>query len=102
MRTQDLVGMASLLIWGVASAQTNLPTVEVRANTAESVMVSCADPKSVTAKDIERVLSIDDSGMTRSLRTKFISAVTDACKAGIPHIQVMSKANGELKWKQMD
>ena len=102
MRTQLFVVPASLLIWGVSSAQTSLPTVEVRANTAETVMVSCADPKSVTAQDIERVLSIDDSSMTRSLRTKFISAVTDACKAGIPHIQVTSKANGELKWQRMD
>ena len=102
MRTPLFVALASLLIWGVASAQTDLPTVEVRANTAESVMVSCADPKSVTAQDIERVLSIDESSMTRRLRSKFISAVTDACKAGIPHIQVMSNANGELKWQRMD
>ena len=102
MRTSLLVVPASLLIGGMAAAQSSLPAVEVRAGTLETVMVSCVDPKSVTAQDIERVLAIDESSMTRSLRTKFISAVTDACKAGIPHIQVMSKANGELKWKRMD
>jgi len=48
------------------------------------------------------VLSIDDASKTRSLCTKFIAAVTDACKAGIPHIQELSKANGERKWKRMD
>lgn len=101
MRTQLFAGMTSLLICGLASAQTNLPTVEVRADTRESVMVSCANPASVKARDVERVLSLDAASMSRRLRNQFITAVTDACKAGIPHILVTQSA-GELKWKQMD
>lgn len=100
MRAQLLTGMTSLLIWGVASAQTNLPTVEVRAQTLETVSVSCANPASVESKDVERVLSIDDTALSHHLREQFVSAVTAACKAGIPHVQ-MTLSGGQLQWKQM-
>lgn len=99
MRTQMVVGITSLLIWGVASAQTNLPTVEVRAGTTETVSVSCANPASVKSRDVERVLSLDVSVSPR-LRQQFVAAVTDACKAGMPHILV-TLDSGELKWQQM-
>ena len=100
MRAQLFTGMTSLLIWGVASAQTNLPTVEVRADTRETVSVSCANPDSVKSRDVERVLSIDDAALSHRLRQQFVSAVTDACKAGIPHVLV-TVSGGELKWQQM-
>jgi len=101
MRTPLFVGMTSLLIWGLASAQTNLPTVEVRAGTSESLEVSCADPASVKSQDVERVLSMDDASLSHRMRKQFVSAVADACKAGIPHILITNDA-GQLKWKQMD
>jgi hypothetical protein len=101
MRTPLFVALASLLIWGVASAQSTLPTVQVRADSRESVDVSCANPDSVKSEDVERVLSVQDSRMTRRLRTKLISAITDACKAGIPHILV-TRSGYDLTWKQMD
>jgi hypothetical protein len=101
MRTQLFVGITSLLIWGAAAAQTNLPTVQVRADSRESVEVSCAKPDSVKSEDVERVLSVQDSRTTRGLRRKLISAVTDACKAGIPHILVTRNGN-DLKWAKMD
>ena len=101
MRTPLFAALASTLIWGVASAQSTLPTVEVRAGTLESVNVSCANPASVKSEDVERVLSIQDSNMTRRLRRDLISAVTDACKAGIPHILVTRDAH-DLTWKKAD
>lgn len=101
MRTQLFVGITSLLIWGAAAAQTNLPTVQVRADSRESVEVSCANPASVKSEDVERVLSVQDSRTTRGLRRKLISAVTDACKAGIPHILV-TRNGTDLKWAKMD
>jgi hypothetical protein len=101
MRKQSSVALVSLLVWGVASAQSTLPTVEVRAGTTESVDVSCANPASVKVKDVERVLSIEDPGMTRRLRKQLISAVTEACRTGIPHILVTRNAR-DLTWKKMD
>lgn len=101
MRTQLCVGMTSLLICGLAAAQSNLPSVEVRADSRESVEVSCANPASVKAQDVERVLSMQAASLTHGMRKKFISAATDACKAGIPRILVTKDA-GELKWKQID
>jgi hypothetical protein len=102
MRTQQLlVALASLLVCGVASAQSTLPTVQVRADTRESVEVSCADPASIKPQDVERVLSIQQPVMTRRLRTKLIAVVTEACKAGIPHILVTRVAY-DLTWKKMD
>ncbi len=100
MRTQLFVGMTVLLIGGAASAQTNLPSVEVRAETRETVSVSCANPSSVNSRDVERVLSIDDAALSHRLREQFISAVADACKGGIPHILV-TLSGGQLKWQEM-
>ena len=102
MRTQLLVALSTLLISGAASAQTTLSTVEVRAGAQESVIVSCAKPDSVTSEDVERVLSIDDPRTTPALRRRFISAVSDACKAGVPHILVTRGPNSTLKWKGMN
>lgn len=103
MRTRTLVAIPALLVCGVAFAQqTTLPTVEVRAGTTESVMVSCAKPDSVSREDVERVLSIEDADMSRALKGRFVNAVSDACKAGIAHIQVTSDQKGNLTWKKME
>jgi len=102
MRTQLLVALPALLVCATASAQTTLPSIEVRAGTTESVMVSCTKPDSVTRGDVERVLSVDDASMTRALRNKFITAVSDACKQGVAHIQVKSDDRGNLSWKKME
>ena len=102
MRKQVLLALSGLLVGGLASAQTNLPTIEVRAGGAESVSVPCANPDSVTPEDVQRVLSIDDPGTTPALRKKFIGAVSAACKAGVPHILVKAGPNGSLTWKRVD
>lgn len=100
MRTRMRVPFYALLLCGgVASAQTQLPTVEVRAGTLESVMVSCAKPD-VSPQDVERVLSIDNPSTTPTLRRRLITAVSEACKAGIPHILVKSGPNATLTWKR--
>ncbi|MGN6512330.1 MAG: hypothetical protein ACTHKZ_01980 [Lysobacteraceae bacterium] len=101
MRTRCLVACALLLAGGAAMTQ-DLPTVEVRAGSLETVTVPCAQPDSVTPQDVERVLSLEDSSMTRDLRKKLIGAVSDACKAGVPHILVARGPNGTLNWKQAE
>lgn len=102
MRTRTLAALSALLACGAASAQTQLPAVEVRAGTTESVMVSCAKPDAVSREDVERVLSIEDADMTRALRNRFVGAVSDACKQGVAHIQVTSDQKGNLTWKKME
>ena len=102
MRTQLLVALSALLACGAASAQTALPSIEVRAGTTESVMVSCAKPDSVTREDVERVLSVDDAAMTRALRNRFVTVVSEACKQGVAHIVVKSDDRGNLSWKKME
>jgi len=102
MRTQLPVALSVLLTCGTASAQTTLPTIEVRAGTNESVMVSCAKPDSVTRADVERVLSVDDATLTRALHNKFVTAVSEACKQGVAHIVVKSDDRGNLSWKKME
>jgi hypothetical protein len=103
MRTQLLAALSVLSICGAVSAQTTtLPSIEVRAGTTESVMVSCAKPDSVTREDVERVLSVDDASMTRALRNKFVAAASEACKQGVAHIQVTSDDKGNLSWKKME
>jgi hypothetical protein len=102
MRTQLLIAIASLMVCGVASAQGDLPTIEVRAGTLESMQVSCAKPDTVSAKDVERVLSITDPTTTPMLRRRLIHAASAACKAGIPHILVTAGPHDTLTWKRVD
>ena len=102
MRTRLLLPLAALLVGGVASAQTNLSTVEVRAGANESVMVSCSKPDTVAAEDVQRVLSIDDASTAPGLRKKLIAAVSAACKQGVPHILVTRGPHGSLTWKRVE
>jgi hypothetical protein len=100
MRTRLLV-LTTLLLCGTASAQTRLPSIEVRAGTDETVMVSCTKPDTVARADVERVLSIEDASMTKALQHRFVAAVSEACKAGVPHIQVKTDSRGMVSWKRM-
>lgn len=104
MRTRLLAVLPALLICGAAIAQTRLPSIEVRAGTSdsESVMVSCTKPDSVARADVERVLSIDSSSMTRALQHRFAVAVSEACNAGAAHILVKADGNGTVTWKRME
>ena len=102
MRTPTLATLSTLLLCGAASAQTQLPAVEVRAGTTETVTVSCAKPDAVSREDVERVLSIEDADMTRALQKRFSAAVSDACTAGIAHILVKSDERGNLTWQKME
>ena len=101
MRTPLLIAFPALLAGGIAAAQQTLPAIEVRGNT-ETVQVSCTEPDTVTMEDVERVLSIDDPSTTRVMRRKFIAIVSDACKAGIPHILVTRGSHDNLSWKRME
>lgn len=101
MRTQLLAALATVLVCGTASAQTTLPSIEVRAGANESVMVSCTKPDTVTQEDVARVLSLEDSSMTRAIHNHFVTAVSQACKAGVAHIQVKSDSRGNVTWKRM-
>lgn len=101
-RTLSLAALSALLTCGVASAQSTLESVEIRAGANDSVMVPCAKPESVNRADVERVLSLGDADMNRSIEKKFTKAVSEACKAGIAHIQVKTDAYGNLSWNRMD
>jgi hypothetical protein len=100
MRTQLIVAMSTLLLGGVASAQTSLSTIEVRAGANESVTMSCSKPDSVAPQDVQRVLSIDDPSTAPGLRKKLVSAVSAACRQNIPHILVTRGPHGSMTWKQ--
>ena len=95
--------MAAVLACGAASAQQRLGEVKVRAETRESMLVPCANPASVPAKEVERVLAIKDPSQTPALRTKLISAAGEACQAGVPSILVSRGSGGKsLTWKALD
>lgn len=101
MRIQLLIALPALLVGGVAAAQQTLPAIEVRGDT-ETVQVSCTQPETVTADDVERVLSIEDPTTTRILRNKFIAVVSEACAAGVPRILVTRGSHHDLSWKRME
>ena len=100
MATRQLVALSLTLASSAALAQKTITTVEVRAETAESLTVSCDHPAQPGLKDVERVLVINDPSQTAALRTKLMSAAADACKAGVAKIKVERGANGKsLTWK---
>jgi hypothetical protein len=101
-RTLSLAALSTLLTCGVAVAQSTLPSIEVRAGANDSVVVPCAKPESVSRVDVERVLSLGDADMNRTVEKKFAKAVAEACKAGIAHIQVTTDAYGNLTWNRLD
>lgn len=104
MRPFILATLSVLAVCSAAHAQTQaqLATIEVRADTTESVSVSCADPESVSRTDVQRVLSVADVDMTRAIQKKFVAAVSEACKAGVPQILVKRDDHGNLTWKRME
>lgn len=102
MRPFILVTFSVLAICSAAHAQSQLPAIEVRADTTESVSVPCANPDSVSRTDVQRVLSIADVDMTRAIQKKFVAAVSEACKAGVPQILVKRDDRGNLTWKRME
>lgn len=102
MHARGVLAFPALLLCGAATAQSTLPTVEVRAGTDQTVMVSCAKPDSVSRDDVQRVLAVSDADMSRMLRNRFIGAVSEACKAGVPHIVVQSDQAGKVTWKRAE
>ena len=102
MRPYILATCSALALCGAAHAQTQLPAVEVRAGTTETVSVSCANPDEVSRTDVQRVLSIDDVDMTRAMHQKFVAAVSDACKAGVAQILMKRDNRGNLTWQRME
>lgn len=100
MATRLVVAMSLALVAGAVCAQATLPTVEVRAETEETLSIACQDPAPPSLKDVERVLAISDPAQTAGLRKKLMGAAREACDAGEPRIQVMRGGNGKgLTWK---
>jgi hypothetical protein len=98
MNDKRMFVAALLLVATTAAAQTTLQTVEVRADSAESVDIACSQPD-VSIQDTERVLAISDHSQSPALRRRLVDAATEACHAGAPRIEVARGSSGSLTWK---
>lgn len=102
MAKKLMVAGSLLLAGGAALAQSTLPTVEVRAETEETLSIACQDPAPPSLKDVERVLGISDPAQSPGLRKKLMGVAEEACAAGEPRIQVLRGASGKgLTWKAL-
>lgn len=98
---QMLVGLLLLGSTAVA-AQTTMKAVVVRAETAETLEVSCGNPV-VSLQDAERVLAINDATQAAGLRKRLVGAATAACSKGIASIEVTRGGDGKsLTWKAVN
>lgn len=100
MKTRQLLGLSLVLFSSAVLAQSTIPTVVVRAETAETLDVACDGSAPPSPRDVERVLVIKDPQQTPALRKKLIGVVDEACDAGVPRILVTRAATGKsLSWK---
>lgn len=100
MNSKHLVALSLVLVSSAAIAQSTLETVEVRAESEDTLSIACDKPAKPKLADVERVLDISDSTQTARLRSKLMGAAAEACQAGAPRIQVTRDAGGKsLTWK---
>lgn len=102
MSMKMTVAVSLLFVGGAASAQSSLPTVEVSAESEETLTIACREPAPPSLKEVERVLEIGDPALTVPLRKELMGAAAEACAAGEPRIQVVRGASSrELSWKAL-
>ena len=95
MKNKTLVVVALLLSCGSALAgEQKFDPVQVRAQAADSLAISCDGAGSPNAQDVEQVLGINDRSQTSALRSELMGAVGEACNAGFEHIAVQRGVSG--------
>lgn len=100
MNTTQLVALSLALASSAVIAQSTLDTVEVRAESEDTLSIACDKPSKPKLQEVERILEISDSSQTASLRNKLMDAAAEACRAGVPRIQVTRDIKGKwLTWK---
>lgn len=100
MSTKHLVALSLVLVSSATLAQETLSTVEVRAELEGSLIIACNNPIKPNLKDVERILHISEAGEAPGFRNQLMRVAAEACKAGVPKIQVARAVNGQsLTWK---
>ena len=112
MKRISFVLTALLLASGPALAQTyvepvyvepqpvyQFETIQVRPVTGDAISFQCGNLQSPRAIDVENLLQVKDRNRTQELTNKLVSAVGEACRAGIPVIVVeRSKSGHSVIW----
>ncbi|KFN43954.1 hypothetical protein [Arenimonas oryziterrae] len=100
MNLKHLVAISVVLVSAAATAKQEFPTVEVRAETENSLTIACNNPSQPTPDDVARILIVNDATQINGLRSKLMAAAAEACAAGEENIVVTRGANGKsLSWK---
>lgn len=99
MNCKSLVAIALLAGCGPALADQQIASVQVTAKPEFAVAVSCASRTAPSRAEVEKILMINDGSQTHALTSKLMSAVGEACSAGVASIEVKRGANGQsLTW----
>jgi hypothetical protein len=103
MKRKSPILVALLLASGPALAQYQLDTITVRpaADSYEGVMTfNCNDLRKPSPSDVGSLLKVSDKSLTPRLSQELLSAVGEACSAGIPSIVVQraSASSSKLSW----
>jgi hypothetical protein len=95
------MGLLPLALAAVAgsAAGKQLPTVEVRADDAISIYISCKNPVTPSTAEVARLLGVTSEDLANRLRFKVAKAAAQACTAGVPHILLERSNNGrDVRW----
>lgn len=99
MNAKHCAAALLLLASSTAAAGERLPTVEVSAESENSIFISCSDPAKPSTAEVMRVLSLNTDEQARTLAPKLMKAAAAGCAAGIPRIVVTATQGGrDLTW----
>jgi hypothetical protein len=93
--------VAIILLAGSAPALANqqIAPVQVTGTPEFALEFSCANPAPASAADVERLLQVQDNRQTNRLSHRLMTAVSEACNAGVANIEVRRGAQGKsLTW----
>jgi hypothetical protein len=99
MTCKSLVAIALLAGSAPAFAAQQIAPVQVTATPEFTLEFACDSPVAPSRADVEQLLQINDSRQTHQLSSRLMTAVGQACNAGIARIEVRRGLQGQsLSW----
>ena len=99
MKSKSLVTVILLLSSGTALAEQQIAPVQVRPVERYTLEISCSNPSTPSATEVETLLQIDDHSQTHLLSRKLMDAAAEACSASVAAI-VVTRSGRAITWTE--
>jgi hypothetical protein len=99
MKCKPLVAILLLAGSSAALANQKIAPVQVMGEPEFAIQFDCANPVAPSPADVERILQVQDNRQTNGLSHRLMTAVAEACNAGVATIEVQRGIQGQsLTW----